>query len=49
MAKAIEVKPATRIMADNHYGWFERVEKGVYALSDTGRAGLVHWADSWED
>ena len=49
VAKAVGVKPATRIMADNHYGWFERVEKGVYALSETGRAGLIHWADSWEE
>ncbi|MFZ5962286.1 DUF2161 domain-containing phosphodiesterase [Thalassococcus sp. BH17M4-6] len=49
VAKAVGVKPATRIMADNHYGWFERVEKGIYALTDTGRAGLVHWADSWEE
>lgn len=29
---------ATRIMRDNHYGWFEKVEKGVYAVTDTGRA-----------
>lgn len=49
VATAVGVKPATRIMADNHYGWFERVEKGVYALTQAGRAGLVHWADSWED
>ena len=28
-------------------GWFERVDKGVYALTATGRAGLVHWAHSW--
>ncbi|MGY9049154.1 hypothetical protein P775_24315 [Puniceibacterium antarcticum] len=48
VSKATGVKPATRIMAENHYGWFARVEKGVYALSDAGRAGLVHWAESWE-
>ena len=49
VARAVSVKPATRIMADNHYGWFARVEKGIYALTDDGRAGLVHWADSWEE
>lgn len=49
VAKAVGVAPATRIMADNHYGWFARVEKGVYALTPEGREGLVHWADSWEE
>lgn len=45
---ATGVETATRVMADNHYGWFARVEKGVYALTDAGRAGLTHWAYSWE-
>lgn len=45
---ATGVETATRLMADNHYGWFARVEKGVYALSDAGQAGLKHWAYSWE-
>ncbi|WP_372836873.1 DUF2161 domain-containing phosphodiesterase [Puniceibacterium confluentis] len=49
VAKAVGVKPATRIMAENHYGWFERVDKGIYALTQAGRAGLVHWAESWEE
>lgn len=48
VAKATGVGAATRIMRDNHYGWFERVEVGVYALTDEGRAGLTHWAYSWE-
>ena len=37
VAKATGVARATRMMADNHYGWFHRVEKGVYALTDAGR------------
>lgn len=37
------VPKATRIMFDNHYGWFERVEKGVYQLSAAGRKGLADW------
>ncbi|KAA8612298.1 DUF2161 domain-containing phosphodiesterase [Salipiger aestuarii] len=41
------VKPATTLMRDNHYGWFEKVATGVYALTEAGRAGLIHWADSW--
>lgn len=36
IAKATGVVRATRIMADNHYGWFFRVERGVYHLSKTG-------------
>ncbi|MFN3210986.1 MAG: DUF2161 domain-containing phosphodiesterase [Roseovarius sp.] len=38
IARATGVARATRIMADNHSGWFFRVERGVYALSDTGMA-----------
>ncbi|MBF9061080.1 hypothetical protein HKCCSP123_18010 [Rhodobacterales bacterium HKCCSP123] len=37
---ATGVARATTIMRDNHYGWFEKVETGVYALSETGRAML---------
>ena len=32
VAKATGVRRATRMMADNHYGWFVRVEKGIYQL-----------------
>lgn len=49
VAKSTGVATATRMMRENHYGWFEKVSKGVYALSDAGRDGLVHWAYSWED
>ena len=48
VAAATSVATATRLMASNHYGWFERVEKGVYGLTDAGREGLKHWAYSWE-
>ena len=48
VAAATGVKAATRIMRDNHYGWFEKVEKGVYALTAEGASGLTHWAYSWE-
>lgn len=40
-----EVKEATRIMRDNHYGWFERAEKGVYGLTPAGRKGLADWGE----
>ena len=41
-----EVPAATRIMADDHYGWFMRVSRGVYDLTAAGRKGLADWGDS---
>lgn len=32
---------AASILRDDFYGWFERVERGVYALTPKGRRGLV--------
>jgi hypothetical protein len=37
---ATGVERATTLMRDNHYGWFEKVDTGVYALTDAGRAML---------
>jgi hypothetical protein len=48
VAKATGVKNATTLMRDNHYGWFEKVETGIYALSPRGRQGLVDWGGSLE-
>lgn len=36
VAAATGVEKATRMMADNHYGWFERVETGIYGLTQAG-------------
>ncbi|WP_417743272.1 DUF2161 domain-containing phosphodiesterase [Salipiger sp.] len=47
VVSATGVKEATRIMRDNHYGWFDKVETGVYSINEAGRAGLTHWAYSW--
>ena len=49
VARETGVDGATRLMANNHYGWFERVETGVYALTSAGADGLKHWAYSWEE
>ncbi len=35
----------SRILQDNHYGWFERVSRGVYALSGKGKAELNQYCD----
>lgn len=40
VARETGVARATRMMADNHYGWFVRIETGVYGLSDAGLAAL---------
>lgn len=36
VARATGVDAARRLMADNHYGWFTRIARGTYALSDAG-------------
>ena len=28
------------MMADNHYGWFENVERGVYGMSGNGEVAV---------
>ena len=43
VAKGAGVPRATRIMADDHYGWFERVEKGIYMLTPKGVRGLADY------
>ena len=40
MRAAGDVPNAGRIVRDNVYGWFERVDRGVYALTPRGIAGL---------
>ena len=40
-----EVPAATKIMAADHYGWFVRVSRGVYGLTDVGRKGIADWGD----
>lgn len=42
------VSNATRIMADDHYGWFDRVDRGVFRLTGKGLQGLADWADAIE-
>lgn len=33
---------AGKILLNNYYGWFVKIEKGVYGLSDAGRLVLSH-------
>jgi hypothetical protein len=43
---AAEVPRAARIMQRNVYGWFERIERGTYALTGDGRAALARFAEA---
>jgi len=49
VARDTGVPVATRIMADNHYGWFERQSTGVYRLSAAGQRGLADWDGALPD
>lgn len=40
VAGATGVARATTLMRDDHYGWFERVETGIYALTPKGHEAL---------
>jgi hypothetical protein len=37
------VPDAGKIVLHNVYGWFDRAERGVYILTDAGRAALKRW------
>lgn len=41
VARETGVEKATRMMALNHYGWFLRVETGIYDLTPEGRAAVA--------
>ena len=36
---------AAKILQGNVYGWFQRLERGRYGLTSSGRGALVTWAD----
>lgn len=49
VAKATGVEKARRLMADDHYGWFERVADagvGHYGLTPKGKQALDDYADA---
>lgn len=37
------VPEAGKILLSNVYGWFERLDKGIYGLTDAGREALQRW------
>ena len=38
-----EIPDAPKILLNNVYGWFDRAERGIYLLTDAGRAALKRW------
>ncbi len=40
---------AGAILRANYYGWFERIDKGVYGLTDIGRQALQRWPQAAPD
>ena len=46
VAKLADVTRARPIMAHNHYGWFEKVERGIYTLSPKGQEAIIEYSDS---
>lgn len=41
LAKACGVARACALARDNHYGWFDRPQRGLYALTPAGQAALT--------
>jgi hypothetical protein len=37
------VPDAPKILLHNVYGWFVRVERGIYGLAEPGKAALIRW------
>ena len=40
---------AGQILRNNYYGWFEKIDKGVYGLSAAGHGALERWRVSAEE
>ena len=38
-----DIPDAGKILLHNVYGWFDRAERGVYELTEAGRAALKRW------
>lgn len=37
---------AGQILRSNHYGWFERIDRGLYGLTAEGRRSLEQWTQA---
>ena len=48
VASETGVLRARPIMSDDHYGWFERVERGIYAITPKGSEAISEYAAELE-
>jgi len=46
VAKMAGFEKATNLMAANHYGWFEKIDRGVYGLTPQGAKALDEHAET---
>jgi hypothetical protein len=46
LRSAAEVPRAARILQRNVYGWFDRIERGIYRLTPTGDQALSRFAEA---
>jgi hypothetical protein len=44
-----EIPDAPKILLRNVYGWFDRAERGIYALTAAGHAALARWPQAREN
>ncbi len=44
-----DLPDAGKILLHNVYGWFDRTERGVYELTEAGRAALKRWPQQTND
>ena len=38
-------KKTTSILSANHYGWFQRIDRGIYQLTDRGKTDLAKYPE----
>ena len=38
-------KKTTSILSANHYGWFQRIDHGIYQLTDQGKTDLAKYPE----
>jgi hypothetical protein len=38
-----DAKKTTSILSENHYGWFEKVDRGIYSITEEGRKALKQY------
>ena len=46
MRRTAGVPRAARILQRNVYGWFARLERGTYTLTEDGRQALIRFAEA---